>query len=109
MTIKQLENRFLSLEQSFINLATRTGDRDNDAESSISTVKAEVDTTSSNISDAWNDTKLYVVGDYAIDNNTMYEALFNSKGLKPSENPTYWKPRPIAEVLTELINKVNNL
>lgn len=61
------------------------------------------------ITDAWNNEKPYMAGMFAIENDTMYEAIFNSKGLKPSENPTYWKPRPIAEILTELINKINNL
>lgn len=47
MTYKELETRLLNLEKMVSNLAERTSNRDNEAESSISTVKSE---TTSNIS-----------------------------------------------------------
>lgn len=54
------------------------------------------------VSDAYDDEKTYVIGEYCIDGNQMWKCKVPCKGQKPSEG-TYWTARKIAD---ELKNKM---
>lgn len=109
MTKQEMETAITNLQKQVANLAERTSNRDNANESNISNVKSDIVSTNANISDAWNKDAFYKAGRFIIDNNTVYEALFDNVGLKPSENPIYWKGISLAEILTQIINKINTL
>lgn len=54
------------------------------------------------ISDAYDSSATYEVGDYFIDNNIMYKVLVTCVGVTPP-NATYYKPTSVAEELNKKI------
>ena len=58
------------------------------------------------ISDAWNDSTTYAVGQYCIYNNLLWKCLVQHNGQTPSEG-TYWTKTSITSELIALWNAIN--
>lgn len=63
------------------------------------------------VSDLWNDTTTYEVGQYCIFSNTLWKCLIRNSGQTPQEG-TYWTQTSVDNEITELnsnLNDVNNI
>lgn len=54
------------------------------------------------ISDAWSSATTYAVGDYAIDNNSLYRCIVAHSNKKPSTYPAYWTAVTVGEELSAI-------
>ena len=60
------------------------------------------------ISDAWNNSTTYTVGQYCIYNNTLWKCLVQHNGQEPSEG-TYWTKTQIDDEMLAIKNDVSTI
>ena len=65
--------------------------------------KADLTALSNTISDAWNASTTYAVGQYCIYNNSLWRCLVQNKGQIPTEG-TYWTKVTVANEITSVNN-----
>lgn len=68
--------------------------------------KADLTALSNTISDAWNSSTTYVVGQYCIYNNSLWKCLVQNKGQTPKTG-TYWTKVTVANEITSVNNSLN--
>ena len=68
--------------------------------------KTDVTALSNTISDAWNASTTYAVGQYCIYNNSLWKCLVQHSGQTPTEG-TYWTKVTVANELTSVNNSLN--
>ena len=69
--------------------------------------KADVTALSNTISDAWNASTTYAVGQYCIYNNSLWKCLVQHSGQTPTEG-TYWTKVTVANEITSVNNSLAN-
>jgi len=91
MNNKEVENRIKNLEEAVATLAQKTHSRESSAENSISIIKMDVATAcqESSVSDLWNETQTYKVGDYVLHKNYLFRCLIANYGVEPGD-ARYW-------------------
>ena len=70
--------------------------------------KADVTALSNTISDAWNASTTYAVGQYCIYNNSLWKCLVQHSGQTPTEG-TYWTKVTVANEITSVNNSFGGL
>ena len=60
------------------------------------------------ISDAWNTSTTYAVGQYCIYNNSLWKCLIQHSGQTPTEG-TYWTNVSVANEITSVNNSIENI
>lgn len=69
--------------------------------------KTEVTALSNSISNAWNSSTTYAVGQYCIYNNSLWKCLVQNIGQTPTEG-TYWTKLSVANEITSVNNSLAN-
>ena len=69
--------------------------------------KTDVTALSNTISDAWNASTTYAVGQYCIYNNSLWKCLVQHNGQTPTEG-TYWEEVRLSSVVSDLSNSLSN-
>lgn len=67
--------------------------------------KADLTALSNSISDAWNASTTYKVGQYCIYNNSLWKCLVQHSGQTPTEG-TYWKKVSVGNEITSINNSL---
>ena len=70
--------------------------------------KADLTALSNTISDDWNASTTYAVGQYCIYNNSLWKCLVQHSGQTPTEG-TYWTKVSVANEITSVNNRLNVL
>lgn len=70
--------------------------------------KADVTALSNTISDAWNASTTYAVGQYCIYNNLLWKCLVQHSGQTPTEG-TYWTKVSVANEITSVNNSIGDI
>ena len=70
--------------------------------------KADLTALSNTISDAWNASTTYEVGQYCIYNNSLWKCLVQHSGQTPTEG-TYWTNVTVADEITSVNNSIQSV